>query len=189
MLKKTIIILFLPFIISGCQESTKKSKPVKEPVKVIVVGDQSFPKELAGKWVADKSGWEFNIEPNGVISKALIDNGMVWIKPADRITTIPMQMGGKGTYKLGQWTVQYTPKTHELAVDVVVSYYHLDMGSNALEGNLDDWFVGTVSDDFQTWKADWIRIPKYIALTPKPNELPVRPEDYPQGELIFKKMK
>jgi hypothetical protein len=185
-MKKTfsvLILLFCLFLIIGCQSSIRKP-----PVNVIIEGGDSFPNFLAGKWVSDK-GWEFVFEPNGVISSAVIDNGMVNVRPAtERIATIPMQMGGKGVYKLGQWTVQYSPDTRELAVEVVVEHFRLDMGSNALEGNSTDWFVGRVSEDWQVWEADWVSIPKYIALTPEPGELPVDAEDYPRGIIIFKKL-
>ncbi len=183
---KTIALFILSvclFILAGCQSFARKPS-----VNVIIKDSVEFPKELAGKWVSDK-GWEFVFEADGTISSALIDNGMVRVKPtSEQVTTIPMQMGGKGVYKLGQWVVQYTPETRELAVEVVIKHFRLEMGPNALEGNSEDWFIGRVSEDWQIWEADWISIPKYIALTPDPGELPVDAEDYPRGIVIFKKL-
>jgi len=186
-MKKLVLALFCclcVLFVVGCQGLAKKP-----PVKVTNEGDGSFPDFLVGKWQADKGQWEFVFEPDGTISSAVIDNGMVRVKPtSDRITTIPMKMGGKGIYKLGQWAVQYSPETRELVVEVVVDHFHLEMGPSALEGNSEDWFIGRVSEDSQTWVAEWTSFPKYIAYTPDPNELPVDIEDSPRGTLIFRKV-
>jgi hypothetical protein len=47
--------------------------------------------------------------------------------------------------------------------------------------------VGTVSEDWQEWWAQWISFPKYIAYTPEPGELPVDPNDT-ITDLLFKKV-
>lgn len=99
-----------------------------------------------------------------------------------------MKQGGRGIYKLGQWTVQYTPNTRELAVGVVVKHFHLDMGPNALEGSSEDWFVGCVSGDSQVWEAEWNTFPKYIAFTPEPDELPFDINESPRGTVVFRKI-
>ena len=185
-MKQFLVLSFfgiMVLLLSGCQGLIKE-----KPIEVIIEGDGQFPEFLVGRWKAEgKSGWEFVFEPDGTISSAVIDNGMVKVKPRDRITIIPMKMGGKGVYKLGQWTVQYTPDNRELAVEVVVKHFHLDMGPNALEGSSEDWFVGRISEDSQIWEAEWSSFPKYIAFTPEPNELTVDPEDYPRGTVVFRK--
>ena len=166
--------------IAGCQNADSG-------VNVIIEGDGRFPKSLAGTWKADKNRWEFVFEPDGTISSAVIDSGFIKVIPSKGVATIPTRKGGKAVYKLGQWTVQYSPGTRELAVEVVVDHFHIDMGPDWLEGNSSDWFIGTVSEDWQEWQARWISFPKYIAFTPEPGELPVDPNDT-ITELLFKKV-
>jgi hypothetical protein len=166
--------------IAGCQNA-------HTGVNVVIEGGGEFPQSLVGWWKADKNQWEFVFEPDGTISYAVIDSGFIKVKPSKRVHTVPTKKGGKAVYKLGTWTVQYSPDTRELAVEVVVDHLHIDMGPNWLEGTTRDWFVGTVSEDWQEWWAQWISFPKYIAYTPEPGELPVDPNDT-ITDLLFKKV-
>lgn len=170
-------------LLSGCQGSAAN----KSGVDVIVEGGGKFPQFLVGKWRPDDAGWEFVFEPDGTISSAMIDNGMLIVNPSERVATIPLKDGGVGTYELGQWTVQYSPSNRELSVQIVVDQLHLDMLSFGLLGRTDDLFVGPVSEDWQTWTAEWSTFPEYIALMPEPSELPFDPNDNPKGTLVFRK--
>lgn len=172
--------------LAGCQRPAQTTPPVSG-VEVIVEGGGEFPQFLVGTWKADKHGWEFVFEPDGTISSAVIDSGFIRVTPGKRVATIPMKEEGKGIYKLGQWTVQYSPDDRELAVEVVVDHFHIDLGPHALEGHSTDWFIGPVSEDSQIWEAQWFNFPKYIALTPEPNELSVDPNDNPRDTLVFRK--
>lgn len=179
------VLLLIPLCcylstIAGCQNADSG-------VNVTIEGGGEFPKSLVGRWKADKNRWEFVFEPDGTISSAVIDSGFITVIPSKGVATIPTRMGGKAVYKLGQWTVQYSPKTRELAVEIVVDHLHIDMGPDWLEGTTRDWFVGTVSEDWQEWQARWISFPKYIAYTPEPGELPVDPNDT-ITELLFIKV-
>ena len=166
--------------LTGCQKANTG-------VNVVIEGGGEFPQSLVGRWKADKNRWEFVFEPDGTISSAVIDSGFITVIPGKPVHTVPTRMGGKAIYKLGQWTVQYSPGTRELAVEVVVDHFHIDMGPDWLQGNSSDWFIGTVSEDWQEWQARWISFPKYIAFTPEPSELPVDPNDT-ITELLFKKV-
>ncbi len=166
--------------IAGCQNADRG-------VDVIIEGGGKFPHSLVGTWKADESGWEFVFERDGTISSAVIDAGMVRVTPGKKVATVELKEGGKGTYKLGQWTVQYSPHSRELAVEVVVDYFHLDMKTFGLKGHSTDWFVGTVSEDGQRWEAEWFTFPKYIALTPEPGELADDPNLNPVATLVFQK--
>jgi hypothetical protein len=181
---KRLIVLFgcVFLLLGGCQEISRN----KSRVDVIIEGGGEFPPLLAGRWKDAEKGWEFVFEPDGTISSAVIDSGFMSVVPAKRIAQKPMIVG-KSVYKLGQWTVQYSPKTRELGVEVVVDFFHVDIGKTWLEGHSTDWFVGIVSEDYQTWRPDWISFPKYIAFTPEPGELPVDPNDT-LTELVFRKV-
>jgi len=174
--------------LAGCRNAAVLDSS-ESAVEVVIKGGGEFPEFLVGSWKADKGGWEFVFEPDGTISSALIDSGMVRVTPAERIAKIELKNEGEGTYKLGQWTVQYSPDERELAVKVVVDYFHLDMRTFGLKGHSTDWFVGPVSDDLRTWQAEWFTFPKYLVLGPEPGELPMDPNDNPMDTLIFRKQR
>lgn len=185
-MKQLVVLLGCGILLSlpgGCQEGNKADSIID----VIVVGGGKFPAFLVGRWTPDNAGWEFVFEPDGTISSAIIDNGMVRVNPDERITKIPLIDGGVGTYELGEWMVQYTPENRELAVEIVVDHFHMDMLSYGLKGNSTDLFVGPVLEDAQTWSAEWFSFPKIITLTPDPHELPFDANDNPKDTLIFKK--
>ena len=172
-MERLIVLFGCAFLLlGGCQEPGR----TKSGVTVIIDGNELFPQALAGRWKDAEYGWEFVFEPDGTISSAVIDSGFMAVEPAKRVAQKPMRVG-KSVYNLGQWTVQYSPSTRILAVVVVVDFFHVDIGKTWLEGNSVDWFVGTVSEDYQTWVAEWASFPKYIAYTPEPNELPVDPNE------------
>ncbi|MHC4658282.1 MAG: hypothetical protein ACYS83_03775 [Planctomycetota bacterium] len=184
-MKQLLLLVGCAVILSafaGCQTPNSG-------VDVVIEGGGPFPKSLAGTWKADEHGWEFVFEPDGTISSAVIDNGMVRVTPSETVATIPLKDGGKGTYKLGEWTVRYSPGDRELAVEVVVDHFHLDMKTFGLKGHSTDWFVGPVAADSETWKAERFTFPKYIALTPEPSELPVDPNHNPVATMVFRKQR
>lgn len=181
-MKRLIVLYGCILLFGGCQELSRS----KSGVDVTIEGDGQFPQAIAGRWKSNEDGWEFVFEPDGTISSAVIDSGFISVEPAKRTAKKPMKVG-KAIYKLGQWTVQYTPASRELGVVVVVDFFHVDIGETWLEGNSTDWIVGTVSEDYQTWRAEWVSAPKYIAFTPEPGELPVDPNDTLK-ELVFIKV-
>ena len=156
----------------------------KSGVEVIIEGGGEFPEMLAGGW-KNRGGWEIVFARDGKISSAVVIIGKVRIEPG-RTTVVPMKMGGEGTYEPGLWTVQYTPSTRELMVEIVVERINLEMGDGVLAGNLRDVFAGEVSEDYSQWRATWISFPEYVAYTPEPRELPVDPNTTIE-ELLFTK--
>ena len=168
--------------VTGCQKT-------ETGVIVDVQGGGRFPSALAGTWKAEGHGWEFVFEPDGTISSAVIDEGMIRVTPAKKVHTVELKNNGMGTYKLGQWTVNYSPEQWELAVEVVVDDFFLDMKTFGLKGQMNDWFVGTVSQDFRTWRAEWFSFPTYVTLLPgeKESALPEDPNTNAIDTLVFRK--
>lgn len=164
--------------IAGCQN-------VGSGVNVVIEGGGQFPPALAGRWKDREKNWEFVFEPDGTISSAVIDSGFIRVVPSKRIAKQPMKVG-KAVFKLGRWTVKYSPDSRELAVEVVVDFFHIDIGKTWLEGHRSDWFVGAVSEDYQTWQAEWISFPKFIAYIPQPRNLPTDPNN--TVDLLFEKV-
>ena len=171
--------------LSGCRKPAQTTPPVSG-VEVIIDGGGEFPEFLVGIWKADKHGWEIVFEPDGTISSVVISLGRVRIKPG-QVTEVPMEPGGRGVFEAGQWTVQYSPDDRELAVEIVVDDFHIDMGSRGLKGHGSDWFVGPVSEDWQMWQVEWFTFPEYIMLAPEPVKPPFVPNNIAAGTLVFRK--
>ena len=179
------MVLFM--ILIGCQKPSVDTASVsKSGVDVIVEDGGQFPEFLVGTWRAEDAGWEFVFEPDGTISSAVIDNGMVRVNPSDGVATIELQDNGIGTYKLGRWSVNYSASNRELIVKVIVDEYHLDMLTYGLKGSSEDFFVGYITNDNSLWYATWYTFPEIITLTPEPTKLPVDPNDQAR-DIVFKK--
>jgi len=185
--KSTVFFLLVVVLtLAGCQNLSQN----RANVEVLIDGDESFPAVMAGRWKDKSQGWEFVFEPDGSISSAVIyPLGKITVIPG-QTTVVPMKKGGKGVYEPGKWFVQYSPKTRELAVEVVMKHFREEMGGGVLEGDIRDVFVGEVSEDYKYWRAEWISYPKYVVSTPnepEPQELPVDPNDT-ITELLFEQV-
>jgi len=156
------ILICVLLLIAGCGAAVSN----KSGVEVIIDGQGEFPKALAGIWKADRDGWEIVFEPDGRISSAVITLGKMRITP-EHSTTVPMKMDRRSVLEPGLWTVQYTPENRELAVEIVVEKFHLEMGTGVLEGNSKDLFIGTVSEDGREWVAEWLSYPEYFVTAGK----------------------
>ena len=197
-MKKLLVLSTCVICLSGlvgCQDAAN-NKPVKVKtgngfeasggVEVVIEGDGAFPEELVGRWKSDSGNWEFVFEPNGVISSSVISLGRTKIVPG-RVTRNPARAGGEGVYKPGQWFVHYSPETRELSVEVVIDFFHQDIGAAAIEGNTTDILSGTVSEDGELWLADWFTLARYVAYVPEPNEFENMTEPRFIGSVVFEK--
>ena len=171
--------------VTGCQESTRRN----EFVEVLIDGDGRFPASMAGQWKADQGGWEIVFEPDGTISSAVISFGKINVVPG-QVTTIPMRKGGQGVVEPDLWTVQYSQESRELVVEIRMKNFRMELGDNLVEGNLRDLLIGEVSEDGQSWRADWISYGDYIVTTSEHDgyKLPMSEGSEIKGTLLFKKV-
>ena len=102
-------------LLGGCSSQVQE----ESAVEVSIDGDGDFPDFLVGRWKADRGGWEIIFEPDGSISSAVVSIGRITMKPG-QITTVPMKLGGKGTFEPGRWSVQYSQDRRELIVEIVI---------------------------------------------------------------------
>jgi hypothetical protein len=187
-MKKIFLLLVIGFLVfqsGGCRTSGTS----KSGIEVIIDGDGRFPEFLVGTWRADKGGWEIVFEPDGKISSAIVSLGRVRMMPG-RVTTTQMVLGGKGLFKPGKWTVQYSQDRRELIVEIAIEHFRVEMGDNVVQGKTRDFFIGSVSTDGRFWWADRYNFPEYVVDTKKyPNyKLPFDPEDSPRESLVFQKI-
>jgi hypothetical protein len=180
-----IFYVFLAAALAGCQSSNVG----KDGVEVIVDGDGQFPDFLVGTWKAQEGGWEFVFEPDGKISSAIVSIGRAKLQPG-RTTTVPMQMGGKGVYKPGMWSVQYSHKQRELIVEIAIEHFRVELGDDVIQGRTRDFFVGSVSTDGKSWWANRLTFPEYVVNTGKYHnyKLPFDPTDNPRESILFQKV-
>jgi hypothetical protein len=182
---KRLIVLFgcVFLLLGGCQGLNRN----KSGVKVIIEGGGKFPEFLVGRWKADDYHWEFVFERDGRISFMIFNMGAVEIIPG-RTTTVPTQRGGKAIFKPGLCTVQYSPLSRELAVEIVMDYIHFEMGPQLLEGKRTDILAGEVSEDGKVWRADWFSLPDYMAYATETKRLTIDPEESLIGTITFEKV-
>jgi len=171
-------------LLCGCRNPVRNEKAVD----VIIEGGESFPDFLVGTWKAERGGWEFVFEPDGTLSSAIVSLGRVRIKPGE-VTTVPMLLGGKGVFKPGPWTVQYSYEQRQLIVDIKIESFRVELGESVVKGSTQDIFVGSISGDGRLWWAERFSYPEYITDTKKfPNyKLTVEASDTPREGLLFQK--
>ncbi|MFC1780989.1 hypothetical protein ACFLZ8_01825 [Planctomycetota bacterium] len=177
------LIVFILFFY-GC----RSNDITKKAIEVIVDGDGQFPDFLAGRWKAAEGEWEFVFEPDGQISSAVVSIGRVTMKPA-QTTTIQMELGGRGVFEPGLWTVQYFQDQRRLIVEISIDYFLTELGENTIQGKTRDLFIGTVSPDGTLWWSERFSYPEYTVNTEayQNYKLPVDPDENPKESLLFEK--
>jgi len=175
MLRKVAIIVSLVYVVllpAGCQQPSEPQPPVNKP---------TLPAEVAGVWQARESPWRIVIDPNGTVISVVIPMSVVEVRP-NQTTRVEMKDDSWSTFKAGNCTVEYTPQTRDLFVTVRMDEIHVAFLDNRIDGNSTDRFVGPVSEDGKTWKAEWVTIFDYGPRFPQePNDLFAEP-------LIFDKV-
>ena len=183
-MKRLSLLLVCVFLLNGCLNTA-----VNKNVEVIVDGNGQFPAFLAGKWKTDNGGWEIVLEPDGKISSATVSLGRVTLVPG-KVTTVPMELDGKGIFKPGIWTVQYFQDQRELTIEIAIESFRIELGENIIKGNTRDFFIGNVSKDGTLWWAQRFSYPEYTVDTEKFRNylLPVDPNENPKENLLFQKV-
>jgi len=153
-------------------------------------GDQSqrgaFPESMVGVWEAEVSSlgkWGIKFEPDGSINKIIhslagpvnvTEGGVSAEGPDDSYYDFVM----------GPCEARYIPKTRMIKVKITVDYFIMKIPAGELEGRIEDYFEGPVSEDGKTWKANllnfcWVK----GAAIPEPNLIKAYPEP-----LVFTKL-
>lgn len=172
-------------LLAGCAEP-----PEEGPAVVVSIdGGGRFPVGLAGVWRAEGGGWEIVLEPDGMISSAVVGLIRIRMKPG-QVTTVPMKMGGRAVYEAGPWAVHYSPDRRELTVEIAIENLRVEFGKDVLKGRRLDLFTGTISPDGKSWWASRFTFPEYVADTSKyrNRRLTVDPNDAPLEELLFQQV-
>lgn len=140
-------VVFLSGLV-GCQNANRG-------VEVAVDGE--FPAVMVGVWEAEVSRlskWGIKFEPDGSILKIIHSvAGPVKVEEGG-----VQEEGPEDSYyvfAMGPCEAEYTPETRILKVKIIVDYYMIKLPAGELEGRMEDYFSGPVSEDGKTWKVDW----------------------------------
>jgi len=125
-------------------------------------GDQrqksALPDFLVGVWEAEigPSEWTFKFEPDGSILEMIHSiAGEVDLREGGVYREGP-DVGTFAVCVMGPCEARYRPETRMLKVKIVVDYYMIKLPAGELEGRIEDYFWGAVSEDGKTWKAEWL---------------------------------
>lgn len=175
------------FVFAGC--SQPEPLQIRPAVEVVVDGDGVFPEFLVGRWKSDDHGWEITFDRDGRISLVRMSFGGFEITPGET-NFIGMKADGQSTLEPGTWFVEYHKESRELAVEIVIDSFRIEMGSGALRGSSIDRLVGTVSEDDGFWHASWSSYPTYIVDTERFSGKQLETESAlnPKAQLKFIKM-
>ena len=149
-------------VLAGCHHGSTASST---GVRVIVEGGGPFPRALAGRWKADRDGWEFVLDAQGRIVSAVHSLGRVSITPG-RKATLPTRSGGEGLFQPGLWTVYYLPDARQLTLRIAMDHVRVEMGGAVLEGDTTDTFSGTIAPAEGVWQTQWTAFNNYTIRTP-----------------------
>jgi len=129
-------------------------------------GDQrqrtAFPDFLVGAWKVKtgeyKDKWGFKFEPDGSILRIVHSaEGPVYLAEGESYGEATSE-GSEDAYffvTMGLCEARYRPETRMLKVQIVMDHI-LKLSPGELEGRVEDYFEGPVSEDGKTWKAGWL---------------------------------
>ena len=180
----SVLVCLLVVAVSGCPRAYRD-----EGVSVVVDGGGRFPAALAGRWRADRDGWEFVLGSDGRIVSAVLSLGRVEMTPGQKVI-IPTVSGGEGVFEPGEWTVYYEPEASELTIKVALDHGRMEMGEAVLEGSTIDILSGVISAADGMWQVQWSAFNQYtVSGTDQPaTALSTHPERGETKALIFQRV-
>lgn len=178
-----ILFFGIAVAIAGCQSDYFHKTGM---VSVSVDGSNTFPPELVGYWVSDESGWGIHIGSDGLINSIVHPLGHSYVIPGKE-NEYSLVDNGKGMIIPGEWNVQYSSKTRELIIGIVLDYFSWTKRDQELQGKSRDVLYGTISNDFSSWTATWEVFPDYVVSTESVDQmqLPVDESIVDQGTFVF----
>lgn len=117
-----------------------------------------FPEVMVGIWEADFGGghkWGIKFESDGSIQK-IIHSVIGPVRLAEGgIYEEGPELGTYCVFAMGPCQAEYMPSGETLKVQIVVDYFKMQFPSGELEGRMEDYFEGPVSEDGESWNVEW----------------------------------
>lgn len=126
-------------------------------------GDQrqrsALPDFLVGVWQVKtgqyKDKWGFKFEPDGSILRIIYAaEGPVYLAEGESYGDAKSEDAYYFS-TMGPCEARYRPETRMLKVKIVMDHM-IKLSIGELEGRIEDYFEGPVSEDGKIWKADWL---------------------------------
>jgi len=126
-------------------------------------GDQrqrsAFPDFLVGVWEVKtgqyKDKWGFKFEPDGSILKIIYEaEGPVYLAEGESYGDAKSE-DAYYFFTMGPCEARYRPETRMLKVKIVMEYM-IKLSIGELEGGMENYFEGPVSEDGKIWKTEWL---------------------------------
>jgi hypothetical protein len=120
-----------------------------------------FPESMVGVWAVVlneelESKWSIKFEPDGSIKK-------IMHSVAGPVVIADGGVSGNGPdpctyyiFSMGPCEARYIPKTRMIKVKIIVDYFMMKLPSGEVEGRLEDYIEGPVSEDGKTWNVKWL---------------------------------
>jgi len=129
-----------------------------------------FPKAMAGIWEGEIPGvlWDIKLEPSGSILRIVhAVAGKVDISQGAVEETNP-DNGSYYIFHMGPCESRYDPNTQMVRVKIVIDYFIMKIPAGEIEGRMEDYFEGFVSEDGIRWDTQWYSF-KWIKEAAPPN--------------------
>jgi hypothetical protein len=119
----------------------------------------AFPESMVGVWEVvvneyDGSKWGIKFEPDGSILKIIhLPAGPVKLSEGGVSSEGPED--SYYNFVMGPCEARYIPETGMIKVKIIVDYFIFKFPVGELEGRIEDYFEGPVSEDGKTWNVKW----------------------------------
>ena len=128
-----------------------------------------FPESVVGVWEAEIPDvlWDIKFESDGSMLRI--------VHPV--AGALKVELGGAEAsgpddsyyvFRLGPCEAKYSPDTRMLRAKIVIDYFIMKMPSGELEGRMEDYFEGFVSEDGKQWDTQWFSF-KWLKDATPPN--------------------
>jgi len=120
----------------------------------------AFPESMVGVWEVvvneyDGSKWGIKFEPDGSILKIIHSlAGPVKLSEGG-INAEGPEEGTFYDFVMGPCEARYIPETGMIKVKIIVDYFIFKFPVGELEGRIEDYLEGPVSEDGKTWNVKW----------------------------------
>lgn len=120
----------------------------------------AFPESMVGVWevvVSEYSGskWGIKFEPDGSIKK-IIHSVAGEVNIAEGGVSAEGPEDSFYDFVMGPCEARYIPETGMIKVKIIVDYFIFKLPTGELEGRMEDYFWGAVSEDGESWKVEWL---------------------------------
>ena len=118
----------------------------------------SFPESVVGLWETEllvpAVKWDIKFEPDGSIKK-IHHTVAGYVNIEEGGTDANGLEGSYWAFVMGPCEARYIPDTNTIKVKIVVDYFIIKIPAGEIEGRMEDYFEGPLSEDGSAWNSHW----------------------------------